>query len=316
MDNTEELTKLEKILYPHLLNERNRIIEDKIKFVHYTSSENAVNIIKNKCLWMRNTTCMNDYMEVDHGYKVVHDFFFTKRDGNGKHNFGLCENLELLVQQALKLFDANWLNFKSSIYISSLSEHEKKEDELGRLSMWRAYGGSSGSTALILNNPPTTDGLNIFLHPARYSEEEVPVQLETLLKALKANEDFLIGLDENILRAHIVLSLVFIIVSLKHAGFEEEKEWRIIYIPKLLASNVEIEKSIESIGGVPQIVYKLPLDGKMIPNLNISNMIDKVLIGPSNYPLAQLQAFEDLLLKIDINPVKENLDISRIPLRV
>lgn len=316
MINNEDHTLLEKTFYPYLLNEKNRISKEKIKFVHYTSSENAVNILTNKCLWMRNSTCMNDYTEVSHGYQVVQKFFYDMRDSNGKHNFGLCEKLELLIQNSLNKFDDNWPNIRNNIYISSLSEHAEKEDKLGRLSMWRAYGGKTGSTALILKNPTPTNNLNIFLLPARYSDNEALIILREIFENFKRNEDHLINIDKNILSDHIFLSLVFIIVSLKHAGFKEEKEWRIIYLPTLLASDSDIEKSVENIGGVPQIVYKLPLDGIKIPNINISNMLEKIIIGPSNYPLAQHHAFSEVLKCINIDPTDENLKVSEIPLRM
>jgi len=37
-------------------------------FVHYTSADAAIGIIRTKRLWMRNVMCMTDYREVDHGF--------------------------------------------------------------------------------------------------------------------------------------------------------------------------------------------------------------------------------------------------------
>ena len=305
---------LDKILNPFSVSERNRIVKDNVKFVHYTSSENAVNIIRNKCLWMRNTSCMNDYSEVGHGYRVVYDFFDKKKNSKGEHHFGLHEDLEYLVNSALDYFDQIWGASKNNIYIASLSEHLDKEDKLGRLSMWRAYGGGTDSAALILNNPQPTDGLNVFLYPACYSDHNATKRLESLLNDLKINQEFLLKYDKDSLRNNIILTLVSIIVSLKHSGFEEEKEWRVVYMPTLLSSNHEIKKDIEVIGGVPQIVYKLPFDGNSIPNLNMTNLIDKILIGPSSFPYVQYQAFWELLSNIGIDP-SERINLSQIPLR-
>jgi hypothetical protein len=305
---------LDNILNPFSVSERKRIVSDNVKLVHYTSSENAVNIIKNKCLWMRNTSCMNDYSEVGHGYRVVHDFFAKKKDSNGSHNFGFHKDLESLVNSALDLFDQAWSGSKNNIYIASLSEHLDKEDRLGRLSMWRAYGGGTDSAALILNNPQPTDGLNVFLYPACYSDHDATTRLESLLNDLKINQEFLLKYDKDLLRNNIVLTLVSIIVSLKHSGFEEEKEWRIVYMPTLLSSEHEMKNTVEVIGGVPQIVYKLPFDGGKIPNLNITNLIDKILIGPSSFPSVQHQAFWELLSNIGIDP-GGRINLSHIPLR-
>jgi hypothetical protein len=85
-------------------------------------------------------------------------------------------------------------------------------------------------------------------------------------------------------------------------------------MPTLLSSEYEIKNAIEVIGGVPQIVYKLPFDGSKIPNLDITNLIDKILIGPSNFPFVQYQAFGELLNNIGLDP-NRCINVSQIPLR-
>ena len=49
------------------------------------------------------------------------------------------------------------------------------------------------------------------------------------------------------------------VTCLKHEGFLEEREWRVIYWPQRSLSPL-MESSIEVVGGIPQTVYKLPLD--------------------------------------------------------
>ena|ERR1700689_4939027 len=50
--------------------------DEQLRFVHYTSAEAALQIIRQKRLWMRNTTCMADYREVRHGYDILNKVFF------------------------------------------------------------------------------------------------------------------------------------------------------------------------------------------------------------------------------------------------
>ena len=45
------------------------------RFVHYTSAENALKIIQSKRLWLRNTLCMSDFREVQHGFDILQRFF-------------------------------------------------------------------------------------------------------------------------------------------------------------------------------------------------------------------------------------------------
>ena len=81
---------------------------------------------------------------------------------------------------------------RADTYITCLSEHKAEEDTLGRLSMWRAYGGTNG-VALVMNvtstsfpEPAPVEGLKIFASPVAYLDaptfaeefQEVVVNIE------------------------------------------------------------------------------------------------------------------------------------------
>jgi len=81
--------KLESIFMPHARKQRDEIYKkqtgfeggvsrEPIRFVHYTSAEAALRIITGKRIWMRNTTCMTDYREVQHGFEILRKFFSDK----------------------------------------------------------------------------------------------------------------------------------------------------------------------------------------------------------------------------------------------
>src|ERR1700693_3098635 len=50
-------------------------VTDSARFVHYTSAEAALSIIKSKRIWMRNAMSMADYREVQHGFDIYQRFF-------------------------------------------------------------------------------------------------------------------------------------------------------------------------------------------------------------------------------------------------
>ena len=52
--------------------------DDRLQFVHYTSADAALSIIKTKRMWMRNTSCMSDYREVQHGFDILQKYFLDK----------------------------------------------------------------------------------------------------------------------------------------------------------------------------------------------------------------------------------------------
>ena len=66
----QQIERPEEIFYPFAKKRREALYTpDKPapRFVHYTSAESALKIIRSKRLWMRNTTCMADYPPLSRG---------------------------------------------------------------------------------------------------------------------------------------------------------------------------------------------------------------------------------------------------------
>ena len=74
------------------------------RFVHYTSAEAAMQIIKSKRIWLRNTTCMSDYSEVMHGYDILWKFF-SNENNKGEFIKALEGVASGVAEEAIKLFD-------------------------------------------------------------------------------------------------------------------------------------------------------------------------------------------------------------------
>lgn len=82
-----------------------------------------------------------------------------------------------------------------------------------------------------------------------------------------------------------------------------------------------MESSTEVIGGVPQPIYKIPLDGSLSPalaGLEFSSIFDRLIIGPSEYPFPMYEAFTAALINAGVQQetAKTRVRISGIPLRV
>jgi predicted phosphatase len=79
-----------------------------------------------------------------------------------------------------------------------------------------------------------------------------------------------------------------------------------------------LRQATEIISGVPQIVYKLPLDATVITalaDLDVSSIFDRLIIGPSQYPWVMYTAFVKALTEAGIQDAKTRVWRSEIPIR-
>jgi hypothetical protein len=294
--------------------------EPTARFVHYTSAEAALGIIKTKRVWMRNTTCMADYSEVQHGFEILKRFF---ADSRRLQYFTTALNSVSagIADEALKQFNEWWRDIRFGTYIASVSEHDDSEDANGRLSMWRAFGGSSARVAIVFRVPWNLQGardLNLLFSPVAYlNEAQAHSYLERVICNVTNNRGFLQSVDEQIVVNTVFNALVAGVTCLKHEGFREEREWRVIYGPKRQPSKLVLP-STQVVGGTPQIVYELPLDSRASPSLadlDLARIFDRLIIGPSQFSWAMVEAFAAELQGIGVSDAVSRLAISGIPIR-
>lgn len=322
-EQIEFFMRLEGIFMPYARRQRDSFYQtngSEVRFVHYTSAEAALSIIKTKRIWMRNATCMSDYREVQHGFEILNKYFSDEP----KRNL-FIEALDVSTPgaalEALNLFGQWWNDIRFSSYITSISEHDNEEDLHGRLSMWRAFGGNTARVAIVFKLPwlsGASHALNVMFSPVAYlTEKEVHDVIYEVIGNVRDNQKFL----RSVARPHVVGIVFNMLVAgvccLKHEGFHEEREWRVIYAPGRLPSPL-IESSIETIGGIPQTVYRLPLDvsvSNTLGELDLSHMFDRLLIGPSPYSWAMYQAFVAELKNAGVADAETRVVSSGIPIR-
>jgi hypothetical protein len=214
------LFQLESIFMPQAKRQRDEAYakllrsgntDGQLRFVHYTSAEAALKIIHSKRLWMRNATCMSDYREVRHGFDILTRFFADKNKGL-KFVAALDTCFKGAAQEAFALFDGWWKQSQFDIYVTSISEHDKGEDRYGRLSMWRAFGGSSVRVAIVMKVPRVSQGslaLGLLFSPVAYlSEEEVHTVIQEVIQNITANCNFLRSVNRDLVVRTVLYMLV------------------------------------------------------------------------------------------------------------
>lgn len=315
MDETEE--KLQKIFVPTHYSEWQKLRDPKAKLVYYTSADTALRILKNEEVWMRSTKTMNDYQEVTHGFHGLDDAL-TNAPG-----IALKAELEKLHPG---MFDGVIEQTKRSLnrwlygsYITCLSRHDSVENKYGRLSMWRAYGAPN-SVAMVLNNGPfisSDDTLGAFSAAVDYMDvDEYGTHIQSLTKRIAAEGDFIKATDPEELSGRLRYTFAAAMLCTKHPAFREEREWRVFHTPGEDPTG-KLTMSVESIGGVPQRVVKIPL--KEFPgtplDLSIPTLLDRIIIGPCLMPVTMLDAFLTVLTEKGVADPQSKIHISGVPLR-
>lgn len=324
----EQDLRLGKIFMPYAMRQRDEAYKlqkeegggEDLRLAHYTTAEAGLNIITTKRLWMRNTTSMVDYREVQHGFDLLKAYFVpdkTKR---------FADELDKIVpgaaMDAINRFNGWWQNnLHLNIYAACVSNHRKKEDVHGRLSMWRAFGANSTRVAIVIKIPKYTESamaLGLMFSPVAYlTQEEVHSVIEEVISNVSKERAYLQTVPPSVVVNYLFSMLMAGVTCLKHEGFAEEHEWRAIYAPQLWPSNL-MDTGIEVINGVPQHVHKIPLDIGVSPqleDLDLARMIDRVIIGPSPYPWVIGNAFVDGLRKIGVPNPEHKVFPSGIPIR-
>ena len=307
MINQTDAERIETILFSRVTKELARLRLSGRRMVHYTNAEVAFSILQHQQISMRNAVAMNDYSEVQYGEDCLHAAL------NSQHGCKLKEILDSVSPGMYDklLYDHHAMQpyVRASTYMTCASEHKEAENLNGRLSMWRAYGGDNG-VALIINPDTIINGdiqLRAYSSPVAYfRKDEFIDQFGQVISNMGRARDQLEACGHDFLFNTILRAFRFATLSTKHPGFAEELEWRIIYMPEFQRSRL-IAQTSEVIAGVPQTIHKLPLQ-------NLGD-VEKIIIGPSKFPLIIRDAFVDHLSTHGVHDADSRVVVSEIPLR-
>ncbi|MFN3959467.1 MAG: DUF2971 domain-containing protein [Parvularculaceae bacterium] len=310
--------EIEKLFFSHTLHRRNALRNGK-RLVHYTRAESAYKIITGKQVWLRNAQLMNDFSEIQHGINCLTKAWDSQ---TGKSLQNLLDRIKPGLRDELAaLFDGHAADLRLATYIFSLSEHEDGEDRLGRLSMWRAYGGRTG-VALVLNSTvfnSDTDAMKVFSSPVFYHD---PQSFENWFQDWADNiiaaEQTIHSLGADEVRDWLFAAFRLFVLCTKHPAFAEEKEWRVFHSPIHEGQSDWVGQGTEVVNGAPEILMKLDL--KDDPERNIvgvapATLFNRIIIGPCENPIQIRAALASALTEAGVADVDQKMSMSLIPLR-
>jgi hypothetical protein len=312
--------RVASIMLPHAVAAEERVAKEGTRFVHYTSAKAALEILQSRCMWMRNATCMNDYNEMRHGLGCLIEAF--KTDAGKSYHAALDACHEGLSAELDAKFTEAAPGLLGHTYLSCVSEHSDDEELYGRLSMWRAYGSSTG-VALIFDNGPflrPSNALPIYSSPVAYIDAEgFQAELQKIAQLMDAERDLLKKVPKDELLDIAFRSMIFAVVSSKHEGFREEREWRVVHLPSLWAATQErLPLDHVALGGVPQPIFKIPFvdyPEEGFYGASIPDLINRIIIGPTQYPIAIQTAFAQILGAAGVQNPLDRVHCSNVTLR-
>jgi len=309
---------LRDIICPFLRNHPEPQAISARHFAHYTSAKTAIDILDNQEIWMRSASLMNDFMEITHGQHCLNDALQGETGTQLVDSFGSKSGL---FEESLSLI-SSWIpQLTNNTYITCVSEHDEKEDAHGRLSMWRAYGKPQGVALILKGNAFTLEGssVGIYASPIKYhNSTDITQTLREIIQSVTNNKATIELAKNDQLSKWIYTAFTHLLLFTKHPGFMEEREWRVVSRPDYGASPL-ITEQVSTINGTPQIVKKLKFpnnpDAQFHNELGIKNILDRIIIGPCEHPLAIKASLVRTLSQIGISSPDTLVHISGIPLR-
>lgn len=294
----------------------------KPHLAHYTSIATLEKIFLNNEIWFSNPLYMNDHEEVrfgvNQGYSIIK---------NSEHLAHACGSQDRGVkfQHAIDAFYYHFANdHVMDTYVFCMSEHDASECD-GHLSMWRGYGANGNGVALVLDASKINKVETSALQFAKVHYGTAEVQIEWLNKKVLQFSELLAAInltdDQLIIAASALFERIksFALFS-KHKGFEEEREWRIVYNPVRDAEKKYANFFSYAVGphGVePKFKFKLqPVDDITASDFSLEKIVSRILLGPTTSSPLAIAAFNRLLDTTSRQTLKERVRASSIPFRV
>jgi len=307
-------------LYADILDEE-QFFNKKPYLAHYTSIEVLEQILLNDEVWFSNPLFMNDKEELKFG--IINGAQKFKDSDRIKTALGSPERHAIFVSAldhyVIDFDDKHLLD----TYVFSLSEHDR-DDEDGRLSMWRGYGQNGNGAAIVLDMSKLDVVLDSPLIISKVVYGSFDDRMEWFDKAASTVAEIISKHefpDELIYQSAWALFERLKLFSLftKHSGFEEEREWRIVYLSDRDQKN-KLRPMLNYHNGPRGVEPKLRF--KVVPNNGITSsdfsfdkIISSIILGPTTKSILAFRSVERMFELIGKSELKDRLRSSTIPFR-
>ncbi len=294
---------------------------DRPLLAHYTTVQTLEKILANNEVWFSNPLFMNDFEEVRFGINQGHELVLGDQE-----IAEACRTPEraATLKNAFAAYYNKFANEHAlDTYVFCLSYHDK-EDNDGRLSMWRGYGANGNGVALVFDTAQleSVDSSPLIIAPVVYATTEA--RMNWLRECLKKFTVILNASNIPDDKLYIAAYLLFERIKLfalfsKHHGFKEENEWRVVYMP-----DRDTEQKLKPMfhyaigprGVEPKLKFKIqPISGMTVSDLSLAKITDRIILGPSISSPVALATMQRMLDVLNQSAFKAKLRASTIPFR-
>jgi len=288
---------------------------------HYTSIEVLERIVHSNEFWFSHPLAMNDSEELLFGMQLGASTF------RGSQALAVvCKTPQrhgLLLAAFENAFGRFWNAHAFDTYVFCTSEH-KRDDNDGRLSMWRGYGGNGTGAAIVLD----TEKLNVYndspllIDRVTYATRDERISWVHSRVALLVDVLEKLELPDDQLHLPAIAFLEWLkrfSLFTKDRGFDEEHEWRAVYVRERDTQNKfdTMFGYATGRGGIlPRLKLRIaPLEGSFAKTFSLSDLVYRIILGPSQSGPLALITIRRMLAQLGRPDLAERVVASTIPYR-
>jgi Protein of unknown function (DUF2971) len=316
----EAIANLFQVLYSDI-PEEDQFYVTKPLLAHYTSLEALEKILQSNEVWLSNPLFMNDLDEVKFG---VMNGVASIKSSETVRTALKTEVRHRIFGEALDFYISHFEeNHLLDTYVFCLSEHDPQNSD-GMLSMWRGYGGNGRGAALVFDTKKLSavEDSPFVLARVHYGSSKERFQwfdqLGSAFAKILAESD--VPDDKLYIASHAILRRITLgSLFMKHDGFKEEREWRVVHMAdqahegklKLMQHYRNGPRGVE-----PKLRFKFePIENVTPADFSLDHLLASVLLGPSTSSALAVRSVERMLDLIGRSELKTRLVASSIPLR-
>jgi hypothetical protein len=254
---------------------------------HYTTQAGVLGILQGNRLWATKAHYLNDSSEYSYGLALISDVLRERIKERGTEPER--DKLDGVLQQMLGIQTMN-------VFVTSLTA------EADLLSQWRAYGGYAlGFKARSLRDFAHEQGFYLASCVYTLTEQRKTINelIDEFVARINASADWTGEAQGGCVALASRLALM-----LKHESFKEEREWRLISMPKM----------------VSELCFR---QGKsmIIPFFNLAlgpdrnSYLDSVIVGPTPQAELAIGSMRMLLRKLQLSGPEDKVRGTTIPYR-